>query len=69
MFNHDSEDKIQTSWTYDENEGGFIIKATEDIEVGDEICINYGEKTNHDLFLNYGFVMESNEHDVVLFSL
>jgi hypothetical protein len=55
---------------YSEADQGFIVKAAQDIGIGDQIHVNYGEKTNQELFLNYAFLLDENvENDVVLLSL
>lgn len=51
----------QTSWTYDDGVGGFIIEALEDIKRGDQIFDSYGKKCNTRFLLNYGFINLNND--------
>ena len=70
MFNHQCQpDNINAEWMYNETEDRFVIVASENIEIGKQINISYGEKTNQELFLNYGFVPDENINDVVLLTL
>ena len=41
------------------------VLATKDIDAGEEICFNYGERSNDDMFVHYGFVPLRNPHDDV----
>ncbi len=51
----------QTSWTYDDARGGFVIEACEDIPRGDQIYDSYGKKCNTRFLLNYGFINLNND--------
>lgn len=42
-----------------------IVSATRDIIQGEEITLSYGERSNDDFFLYYGFVPPRNPHDSV----
>ncbi|WPT17803.1 Actin-histidine N-methyltransferase [Picochlorum sp. SENEW3] len=42
-----------------------IVSATRDIIQGEEITLSYGERSNDDFFLYYGFVPVRNPHDSV----
>lgn len=42
-----------------------IVSATRDIIKGEEITLSYGERSNDDFFLYYGFVPPRNPHDSV----
>ena len=53
----------QTSWTYDQQKGGFVIEALEDIQRGDEVMDSYGRKCNYRFLLNYGFINRDNDAD------
>ena len=53
----------QTSWTYDQERGGFTIEALEDIQRGEEVMDSYGRKCNYRFLLNYGFVNRNNDAD------
>lgn len=41
----------------------FLINATQDYAVGDQVFDNYGYKSNFDLLSTYGFVLEDNAYD------
>ena len=51
----------QTSWNYDQEKGGFVIDALEDIGRGDEVLDSYGKKCNSRFLLNYGFINRNND--------
>jgi histone-lysine N-methyltransferase SETD3 len=51
----------QTSWNYDQDKGGFVIEALEDINRGDEVLDSYGKKCNSRFLLNYGFINRNND--------
>ena len=51
----------QTQWYYDDKINSFVIQATEDILLGNEIFDSYGKKTNGRFLLNYGFAVENND--------
>ena len=51
----------QTSWTYDDGYGGFIIEALDDIKRGEQIYDSYGKKCNTRFLLNYGFINLNND--------
>lgn len=53
----------QTSWTYDQERGGFTIEALEDIQRGEEVLDSYGRKCNYRFLLNYGFINRDNDAD------
>eukprot|EP00889_Picochlorum_renovo_P005861 jgi/Picre1/32891/NNA_008220.t1 len=42
-----------------------IVSATRDIIQGEEITLSYGERSNDDFFLYYGFIPPRNPHDSV----
>ena len=44
---------------------GFVVKALENIDKGDEIFITYGDKCNSSYFVDYGFVLEHNMSNTV----
>ena len=45
-----------------------ILTTTRDIQQGEELLLSYGERSNDDFFIHYGFVPPRNVHDsVVLF--
>lgn len=50
-------------------EAWMIVSAVRDIVQGEEITLSYGERSNDDFFLYYGFVPPRNPHDnVILFT-
>mmetsp|Transcript_5762 Transcript_5762/g.10286 ORF Transcript_5762/g.10286 Transcript_5762/m.10286 type:complete len:577 (-) Transcript_5762:40-1770(-) len=59
MLNHKR--PRQTSWSYDQMKGGFIIEANEEIERGLEVMDSYGKKCNSRFLLNYGFIVLEND--------
>lgn len=59
MLNHKR--PRQTSWTYSDERGGFIIEAVEDIRRGDQVYDSYGKKCNTRFLLNYGFINLEND--------
>ena len=71
LINHAQEYKVNAEWMYNDGEDGFIVRATDDIKIGEQIHISYGtDKTNQDLFLNYAFVLDENiENDIVMLAL
>lgn len=63
MLNHKR--PRQTSWTYSDEHGGFIIEANEDIPRGEQVYDSYGKKCNSRFFLNYGFINLNNDANEV----
>lgn len=61
LFNHRSNSK--TIWSFDFENQGFYMETSESTKRGEEICINYGSKSNIKLMLSYGFALENNEDD------
>ena len=59
MLNHRR--PCSTTWGYDDKREGFVVKATEDLERGQEIFDTYGQKSNADFFMYYGFLIPQNE--------
>lgn len=51
----------QTSWSYAQPRGGFIIESNEDIGRGGEVMDSYGKKCNSRFLLNYGFIVIGND--------
>ena len=43
----------------------FCVSAVRDIIQGEEITLSYGERSNDDFFIHYGFVPPRNPHDTV----
>jgi histone-lysine N-methyltransferase SETD3 len=63
MLNHKR--PKQTSWTYTDEKGGFVIEALQDVERNDQVYDSYGKKCNSRFFLNYGFIVENNDGNEV----
>lgn len=61
LLNHHNDQNVK--WTYTEGKLNFISKELNHIKVDDELYNNYGDKSNEELLLGYGFVQESNNHD------
>lgn len=55
----------QTSWSYDQQRGGFVIEALEEIPRGEQVYDSYGKKCNSRFFLNYGFIVLNNDGNEV----
>ena len=58
----------KTKWHYIERRG-FFITATDDIAIGEEVCISYGKKNIAEWFMNYGFINQNSQGDDFLISL
>lgn len=55
-------------WDCISNIGGdqiMVVSAVRDILAGEEVTLSYGERSNDDFFLYYGFVPPRNPHDIV----
>lgn len=65
LLNHSSEPN--TIWYWDDNLNAFILASTKNIEKGEELTDNYGEKNNVELLLYYGFTMCSNSSSILSF--
>lgn len=63
LLNHKSGANVK--WTYDDCEKNvdFIAKDLNDLKINDEIFNNYGDKSNEELLLSYGFIEENNPFD------
>jgi hypothetical protein len=61
LFNHSFE-APNSMWTYEEVDETFVLYAIDTIEPGTEICDLYGHQTNFELYMYYGFVLESNPY-------
>ena len=53
------------SFVYDDNRGGFVVVATNDVARGDEVFLNYGKKENGELFFYYGFIDRGNFYPTI----
>ena len=57
MHNHNST-CCKVKWLYDNARKGFVMKAEEDIQRGEQVFISYGVKDDASFLLNYGFLPE-----------
>ena len=62
MFNYKYKSDM-THWSFSTETNSFHIKAKENIELGSEIYVYYGNKSNSNFLLFYGFIIEDNEND------
>ena len=53
MLNHELD--AAADWAYSDDRLGFTVKSIRDIAKGTEITESYGDKSNHDFYLDYGF--------------
>lgn len=63
MLNHKR--PKQTTWTYTDEQKGFVIEALHDIGRNEEVFDSYGKKCNSRFFLNYGFIVRNNDANEV----
>ncbi|HUQ06146.1 MAG TPA: SET domain-containing protein [Kofleriaceae bacterium] len=63
FFDHSDGD---TTWRYDDAEGGLIITAARTIEEGEPIHLGYGSFPNAHFLTHYGFAVPDNADDVAL---
>lgn len=68
MFNNNGAES-QTTWDFNENLCEFQVIATTPIAAGDAISIEYGDKSNGELFVIYGFALEKNKYNDARFKL
>lgn len=61
LLNHKNDQKVK--WVYSDGRVSFISKELHNMENGDEVYNNYGDKSNEELLLGYGFVEENNNHE------
>ena len=66
LFNH-SLHHANTEWYFDDITNSFIVRATQFIPKKKEILDSYGEKTNFELFLYYGFTLPHNPYSTLEF--
>ncbi|CUS20873.1 LAQU0S02e00320g1_1 [Lachancea quebecensis] len=67
FFNHHNGQKVQ--WQLNKDTNGVSFSSGDQIERGEEIFNNYGDKSNEELLLNYGFAMPNNENDLSTLTL
>jgi histone-lysine N-methyltransferase SETD3 len=65
MLNHKR--PRETKWTYDDSMEGFTITTLKTVNRGEELFDSYGRKCNSRFFVNYGFALENNEDNEVVF--
>ena len=58
LLNHDN--YYNTDFEFDEKNKGFILKAVRDINLGEELTLSYGNESNINLFVTYGFTLKNN---------
>jgi len=68
MLNH-KRPGTDTVWTYDDAVTGFTITTTCSLAKGAQIYDSYGRKCNSRFFVNYGFSLDQNEDNQVVFTL
>lgn len=61
LLNHRNDENVE--WTYSDGKVNFFSKELQTLNVGDELYNNYGDKSNEELLLGYGFVEENNNHE------
>ncbi|KAM3160304.1 SET domain-containing protein [Lachancea thermotolerans] len=61
FLNHHSGQKVQ--WQLNKDRNGVSFSSGNQIEKGQEIFNNYGDKSNEELLLNYGFAIQNNMND------
>lgn len=67
MINHSF--NSNTTWYFDDEQDCFILRATEDIPKGMEIVDDYGDKSNINLLLFYGFTLSNNPFPILRTSI
>ena len=63
FINHNC--NVQCDLKYDYFSDGYSVRLDRDYDVGDQVFISYGSKSNDDLLQYYGFVEKDNPHDFV----
>lgn len=63
MINHSF--TSNTTWYFDNSIDCFILQAVNDIAKGEEIVDDYGDKSNVNLLLFYGFTLSDNPYPVL----
>ena len=58
LLNHDN--NYNTDFEFDEKNKRFILKAVRDINLGEELTLSYGNESNINLFVTYGFTLKNN---------
>lgn len=65
LLNHKNDTKVK--WTFANDKVSFVSQET--LKEGDEVYNNYGDKSNEDLLLSYGFVQDNNPYDLTRLTL
>jgi hypothetical protein len=65
LFNHSYSSNIY--WYFDDTKKAFIVQAFEDIKSNSEIFFSYGEKSNIQLVIHYGFSLKNNPYSDLSF--
>ena len=70
LLNHDSREiEVQCEWSCAWDLGGgdgdFVVRATRDVQKGEELVTSYGERDDRHFFLFFGFLPEPNPHNGV----
>lgn len=65
LLNHKNDTKVK--WTFTNDNVCFV--SQEIMKEGEEVLNNYGEKSNEDLLLSYGFVQDQNPYDLTRLTL
>ena len=60
LLNHST--KPNTTWFFDDDKKAFIVSATKNIPKNCEIYDSYGDKSNVELMMYYGFTIKNNPH-------
>ena len=55
----------ETSWDFDDERKGFVLKAVTDIPRGQEVFDSYGDRPNCVLLLGYNFTLPNNPYDTI----
>ena len=53
----------ETSWTYDNAQGGFTMTSLKRIRAGQQVMDSYGKKCNSKFLMHYGFTIEVNREE------
>ena len=62
--------KSTCEYSYNKEKDGFVFVTNDDISMGDELFLNYGEHNfGLYLFINYGFFIESNSGNLAIIAL
>ncbi len=60
MFDHRLGD---TTWSYDPNDGNFVVHTERAFAIGDPVHFTYGDRSNTRLFVHFGFTVPNNPAD------